>query len=115
MVRAARLLGLCGGAAGVGFAYLAAYVEGPATGLGANGRGWLLVLSFIAFLLAVAGGWIGATSSGRSRWSAVALFTIGALGFVCLAVFWIVPGVLLFASACFYLATRKKVDSQASV
>ena len=115
MKRAARLLGFFGGATGVGFGYLAVFLGGPATGLGTNGRGWLIFSSLIAMLLAIAGGWIGTTTSGRSRWSAVALIAVGILGFACIAAYWIVPGVLFFASAGLFLDSRKKVDAQARV
>jgi hypothetical protein len=109
--RTARILGFCGGVLGVGFGYLATYMGGPAAGLGAKGRGWLLILSLLAMLLAMVAGWVSATAGGRSRASVVVLFAAAVLGFVCLAAYWIAPGVLLFASASLFLAGRGKVDS----
>jgi hypothetical protein len=96
--KAAALLGFLGGVTGVAFGYLAVFLGGPTTGLGANGRGWLLLLSLAAMLLSIAGGWLGATTVGGSRVSGITLLVIGGLGFVCLAVYWIVPGALFLTS-----------------
>ena len=51
--KTAGLLGLLGGVAGVAFGYLAIFLDGPAAGLGARGRGWLLILSFIIMLMSI--------------------------------------------------------------
>ena len=111
MKKTAALLGLLGGVAGVVFGYVAIFLDGSATGLGVKGRGWLLILSFIVMLLSIGGGWLAATTSRHTKVSGVTLVTIGVLGFVCVAVYWIVPGILFLVAGVLFIAHGKREDA----
>jgi hypothetical protein len=109
--KTAGLLALVGGIAGVVFAYVAIFLGGPAAGLGVKGRGWLLILSFIAMLMSIGGGWLGATTSRHIKASGITLLAVGILGFACVAAYWIVPGLLFLIAGVLFVAHGRRKNA----
>lgn len=111
----AMVLGIVGGVFGIIFSLLAMLIGGAGAALNAEGGGTVTVLGFVAFFLAVAAIVGGALANKSPKASWIILLITGAIGFIAISAFWILPGILLIAAAIFEFVARSNQEASSPV
>jgi hypothetical protein len=108
---AAKALGVVGGVFGIIFGIVALLVGGMGVAFAAEGGATVGALGFIAILLAIAAIVGGALANGHRLASTILLLVPGVIGFVCISVFWILPGILLIVGGALEILARGKAPA----
>lgn len=102
------ILGLIGGIFGIISALMALFIGSAATAIGASGGSSVSCLGIVALILSILGLVGGCIVKSKTKLAGIFMIVAAVGGFICVSMFYILPGILLLIGGIMALVKKNK-------